>query len=48
MAKKTEKIEETTEETKVEFHPVYKRLNFDFGREDLNEMQNAINELFQR
>ena len=46
MAKKIQEEEdvETTEQVEA---PAL-RLNFDFGREDLNEMQKAINELFQR
>jgi hypothetical protein len=45
MAKKIieeEVAEETTEEV------VAPRLTNDFGRDDLNEMRDAINELYQR
>lgn len=41
------KIEEEIEETEViEEAPL--RLSYDFGRDDLNDMRDAINELHQR
>lgn len=56
MAKKEKKVEEKVEEVKepvvaVVAEPVVEkvpRLGMSFGREDLNEMRDVVNELFDK
>lgn len=49
MPKKTEKPEVVAElEEAITEQIKAPRLNIEFGREDLNEMRDAINELYQR